>query len=245
MRTKTAIAIFVGIMFVALMGYSPKSSAEVSVRIGINVPLPHVVLHAPPAMVVIPGTYAYYAPGAGMEIFFYHGYWYRSHHKHWYRARGYNGPWRTIKHARVPRAFRNLPPDFRRTVRHHKRIRYADFKKNWKSWERNKHWDRRVKRHEVRKVRHGGKMGITNGRPVVRDTRHGGKMNINNGRHETRVVRHGGKGEINHGMREAKNVRHGGKEEINQGMREAKDDRHTGKKEINNGKHGEKEKYKK
>ncbi len=127
MRTKASIAIFVGIMFVTLMGYSPKSDAQLSIGIGINVPLPHVVLYSPPPVVVIPGTYAYFAPDAGVEIFFYHGYWYRPHHEHWYRARGYNGPWRNIRHARVPHAFRNLPPDFRRTVRHHKRIRYADF----------------------------------------------------------------------------------------------------------------------
>jgi hypothetical protein len=227
MRTRTAIAIFVGIMFVTLMGYPLKSNAEVSVKIGINVPLPHVVIHAPPAVVVIPGTYAYFAPDAGVEIFFYHGYWYRPHRGHWYRARGYNGPWRNIKHAGVPRVLRKLPPDFRRTARRHERIRYADFNKNWRTWERNKHWDRRVNRHEVRNVRHGG----------IKE--------INRSRHEVRDVRHGGKKEIKHVMREARDDRHGVKGEINHGMRKAQDDGLGNKKEISNGKHGEKEKYKK
>ncbi|MGA8178800.1 MAG: hypothetical protein WB792_01990 [Desulfobacterales bacterium] len=227
MKTRTTIAIFIGIMFMTLMGYSTNSDAEVSVRIGINVPLPHVVLHAPPPVVVIPGTYAYYAPDAGMEMFFYHGYWYRPHHNRWYRGRGYNGPWENIQHARVPHALRNLPPDFRRTARRHERIRYADFHKNWKTWEKEKHWDRRANRHEVRNVRHGAKMVIKHSRPVVRDVHHGKKM------------------EIKHDMREARNVRHGGKAEVSHGMSDARDARHGGQKDINNGKHGEKEKYKK
>ena len=76
MRTKATNVIFIGIIFVMLMGYSHKSSAEVNVNIGIGVPLPHVVIHSPPPVIVIPGTYAYFAPDVGLEIFFYHGYWY-------------------------------------------------------------------------------------------------------------------------------------------------------------------------
>jgi len=191
MRTKTAIAIFVGVLFVTLTGFAPKSNAEVSVNIGINVPLPHVVLHAPPAVVVIPGTYAYYAPDAGVEIFFYHGYWYRPHHGHWYRARGYNGPWRNIRHARVPHAFRNLPPHFRRTVQHNRRIRYGDFHKNWRSWEKQKHWDRHVKQREVRKVRHDVKWEKSkNRRNDVREVHHVEKKKISRSPDEVRKVRH-------------------------------------------------------
>jgi hypothetical protein len=183
MRTRTTIAIFAGIMFVTLMGYSPKSSAGVSVNIGIGVPLPQVVLHAPPPVVVIPGTYAYYAPDAGADIFFYHGFWYRPHHGYWYRARGYNGPWVNIRHARVPRVLRNLPPDFRLTVRQRERIRYADFHKNWKTWEKEKHWDRRVFGHEVRDTRRVERKEIHHGRREVQDVRHGEKMESKNGYH--------------------------------------------------------------
>ena len=199
MKTKTAIAILAGIMFVALMGYPSKSAAEVSVRIGINVPLPHVVLHAPPPVVVIPGTYAYYAPDAGMEIFFYHGYWYRPHHGYWYRARGYNGPWINIRTARVPRVLRSLPPDFRRTVRQRERIRYVDFHKNWRMWEKEKHWDRHVYRHEVREVRHGRNIEINRGWREVRDVRHGGKGERSYGSHEVQDAHHGGKMESKNG----------------------------------------------
>jgi hypothetical protein len=181
MRKMTAIAIFAGIMFAALMGYSPKSFAGVSVNIGIGVPLPQVVLRTPPPVVVIPGTYAYYAPDAGVDIFFYHGFWYRPHHGYWYRARGYNGPWVNIRHARVPLVLRNLPPDFRRTVRQRERIRYSDFHRNWRAWEKEKHWDKHVYRHEVRDARRVERREIHHGRPEVKDVRHDVKMESKNG----------------------------------------------------------------
>ncbi len=225
MRARTTIAIFVGIMFVMLMGYTPKSDAQLRIGIGIDVPLPHVVLRTPPALVVIPGTYAYYAPDAGMEIFFYHGYWYRSNHGHWYRARGYNGPWRNIRHAGVPHAFRNLPPDFRRRVRHHERIRYADFHNNWRTWEKEKHWDRRINRHEVRGTRHG----------VKRESKYN--------RSQMRNARHGWKNGSKHDIREARNARHEGKKDISRDMGETQDARHGGQKDANYGKHGKKGRY--
>jgi hypothetical protein len=150
MRTRAIIAIFAGIVFITLMSYPPKSYAEVSVSIGIGVPIPQVVvtapppvvIHEPPPVVVIPGTYVYFAPDVGVDIFFYHGYWYRPHHGHWYRARGYNGPWDNVEGGRVPHMVRNLPPDFRYSIRQHERIRHADLQRNWKTWEQKKHWDR-------------------------------------------------------------------------------------------------------
>jgi len=157
MRTKTTNVIFIGIIFITLMGYSHKSSAEVNVNIGIGVPLPQVVIHSPPPVVVIPGTYAYFAPDVGVEIFFYHGYWYRPHHGYWDRARGYNGPWGHIKNSGVPHVLRGLPPDFRHTVRHSERIRYADFKQNWKTWEQKKQWDKHGYRQDVGDKRDDGK----------------------------------------------------------------------------------------
>ena len=170
MRAKTTNVIFIGIIFVMLMGYSHKSSAEVNVNIGIGVPLPHVVIHSPPPVVVIPGTYAYFAPDVGLEIFFYHGYWYRPHHGYWYRARGYNGPWGHVKKTSVPHVLRDLPPDFRYTVGHSERIRHADFKQNWKTWERKKHWDRHGYRQDV-----GDKHD--DGRRKSNQSKHGGKGN--------------------------------------------------------------------
>jgi hypothetical protein len=157
MRIKKTTVMFIGITFFMVAGYSNQSSAEVNVNIGIGVPLPQVVIHSPPPVVVIPGTYAYFAPDVGVEIFFYHGYWYRPHHGYWYRARGYNGPWGHVQNSGVPHVLRGLPPDFRRNVRHSERIRYTDFKQNWKTWEQKKHWDKHGHRQDVGDKRNDGK----------------------------------------------------------------------------------------
>jgi hypothetical protein len=53
---------------------------------------PSLVLPAPPALYVIPGTYAYFVADVDVDIFFYQGFWYRPHLGRWYRAYEYNGP---------------------------------------------------------------------------------------------------------------------------------------------------------
>lgn len=164
MKTRPITAIYAGILFLSLMAYGPKTYGEVRVNIGIGVPTPQVVVvppppvvvHEPPEVVVIPGTYVYFAPDVGMDIFFYHGYWYRPQRGHWYRARGYDGPWNKIEGRRVPREVHGLPPDFRRAVRHNERIRHADLQRSWKEWEHKKHWDRHDYKREVQD-RHDGR----------------------------------------------------------------------------------------
>jgi hypothetical protein len=221
MRKRAAIAIFMGIIFITLMGYTPESSAQVSVNIGIGVPLPQVVVHDPPAVVVVPGTYVYFAPDVGVDIFFYHGYWYRPHHGHWYRARGYNGPWGNIEGARVPHVVRDLPPDFRHTVRHHERIQNVDLQRNWKTWEQKKHWDRRDYREEVRGGHDGGRWEYNDNRP---DYRHGVRDTGDSGKLEKNQSRIGGAG--SHQVRKVRDVHDGGKRDNHQrdpGGREKQD----------------------
>jgi hypothetical protein len=129
-----------------------KSNAGVNVN--INVPLPGLAIGAPPAMVVIPGTYVYYPPDVSVDIFFYRGYWYRPYRGGWYIANGYNGPWRGMGPGRVPRALIGLPPDFRRIPPGHERMQYGMVRKNWRSWEAERHWDRRDETGE--RGEHGG-----------------------------------------------------------------------------------------
>ncbi len=109
-------------------------------------PLPRLFLPAPPPLVPIPGTYVYTAPDAEADIVFYQGAWYRPHGGHWYRANGYNGPWSALSVERVPRALTGLPPNFRRVPPGHERMPYEHVNKNWKSWERERHWDKHDKR---------------------------------------------------------------------------------------------------
>jgi hypothetical protein len=111
-------------------------------RVDVNIVLPPLVISSPPEVVVIPGTYAYFVPGVETDIFFYHGYWYRPHAGRWYRASGYNGPWVRIVAGKVPGVLLSLPPDFRHLPPGHQRIPYGHFKKHWRTWEREKYWDR-------------------------------------------------------------------------------------------------------
>jgi len=52
--------------------------AMAGVDIHVSIPLPPpVVFSAPPAAVVIPGTYVYALPDVPEDIFFYGGWWWR------------------------------------------------------------------------------------------------------------------------------------------------------------------------
>ncbi len=126
-----------------------KSAAEVNVS--ITVPLPGLVIPAPPALVVIPGTYAYYPPDVSVDIFFYHGYWYRPYGGHWYVSRDYNGPWGGVAVERVPVALRRLPPGYRHGPEGYRSVPYPEVRRNWRTWERDRYWDRHEGRGE-----HGG-----------------------------------------------------------------------------------------
>lgn len=121
-----------------LLGFSNKGIAGVSISIGFPPP-PPFVFPAPPELVVIPGTYVYYCPDAGVDIFFYGGYWYRSYGGYWYSAASYDGPWAYI--AGPPPVLLGLPPDFRVLVRGERRIPFAEFHRNWRAWQRDRYWE--------------------------------------------------------------------------------------------------------
>lgn len=142
MKRGACICLFAGVFLLMAAGYPSVSRAGVDVHIGINVPLPAVVISAPPAVVVIPRTYVYYVPEVEVDILFYRGYWYRPHSGYWYRAAGYNGPWVSIVATKVPRVLIDLSPGFRQAPPGHQRIPYGQLKKNWRTWERDRYWDK-------------------------------------------------------------------------------------------------------
>jgi hypothetical protein len=141
MKKSKTVLLAAGVLFLLASFFPSASSAGVHVSVGIN--LPAFRFAAPPALVVIPGTYAYFVPDAGVDIFFYHDYWYRPYEGRWYRARNYNGPWAHVAPGGVPSAFLHLPPDYRRVPAGGERVPYHEFRKNWKKWERERYWDRR------------------------------------------------------------------------------------------------------
>ena len=139
---KTSVyGFFTAVVFSLMLAGAPSpAAAGVHVNVGIN--LPPFTFAAPPPVVVIPGTYAYFAPGADIDIVFYGGFWYRPYEGHWFRSRDYNGPWAGIEMGRVPRALRELPPEYRRHYRDRPRIEYREFHRNWRRWEKSRHWEK-------------------------------------------------------------------------------------------------------
>ncbi len=140
MKKRRFVGLLVMVLMLGLTGFAVQSEAGVSVSVGMD--LPAFRFGGPPQLVVIPGTYAYFAPEADIDIVFYGGYWYRPYEGRWYRGRGYNGPWAHIAPARLPRVLTDLPHDYRHAYREHPRIDYRDFRRNWRGWEKNRHWDR-------------------------------------------------------------------------------------------------------
>ncbi|HUL22269.1 MAG TPA: hypothetical protein VLZ10_12485 [Thermodesulfobacteriota bacterium] len=121
-------------------------------------------------MVVVPRTYVYFAPGVDVDIFFYQGYWYRPHQGYWYRSKSYNGKWVYVTPNKVPRAVINVPPGFRHVPPGYRHIPYGDVRKNWKTWERDKYWEK-----------HGGREW--HGEESREPDRHGHDKGEGRGRH--------------------------------------------------------------
>jgi hypothetical protein len=164
MKIESARTMFIAVMLAASIGYADLSAAEVSVNIGIGVPLPSVVIPAPPPVVVVPTTYVYFVPDVSVDIFFYHGYWYRPHKGHYYRATSYNGPWVVLAPKAVPGAVMHVPSDFRQVPPGHQRISHAELKKNWQTWEKEKHWDKQVNMQHAKEDKGGGRSDHKHGK---------------------------------------------------------------------------------
>jgi hypothetical protein len=149
MMKKIVFAVCVWLLSLSAMLCIPAAGSA-----GLPVPPPPLVIPAPPPVFVIPGTYAYFAPDVDVELFFYHGFWYRHHAEYWYRSSHYGGPWGFVVMSKVPRVLINLPPGYRNVPPGHKRIPYNQLRKNWKPWEREKHWDRPGKQKNKEKREH-------------------------------------------------------------------------------------------
>ena len=79
---------FLGLITMAVLGVMVFAAmpATAGVSVNITIPLPGPVIPAPPGLIVVPGTYVYYPPEVGVDIFFYRGYWYRPYDGGWYIA---------------------------------------------------------------------------------------------------------------------------------------------------------------
>ncbi len=140
---------FVLIGFVVFMniGFLSRGLSQVHIQAGIKVPPPPpLLLPEPPPLVVVPRTYVYFAPEIEVDLYFYRGYWYRPFEGYWYRSKSHKGPWVHLVPEKVPVILVKLPPDVRQMTLRHKRMPPGHVMKHWKSWEREKYWEK-----------HGGK----------------------------------------------------------------------------------------
>ncbi len=133
---------FKAIIILLVLGLMTPATGAAGVNARVFVPLPELFIPAPPALIVVPGTYIYYPPDIEMDLLFYHGYWYRPYRGGWYIAGGYNGPWRAIGPRRVPRGLINVLPTYRRMAPGHERLPHGLVQKNWRTWEKERHWDK-------------------------------------------------------------------------------------------------------
>jgi hypothetical protein len=158
MKKRLLIACYLSGVF-AVFGLFFPAAGNAEINVNIDIPLPGIVITGPPAMVVVPDTYVYFAPDVEADLFFYRGYWYRPYQGRWYISLGYNGPWGGIAIGNVPPALINLPPDCRYTHPGHERMPYGMVQRNWRTWEEERHWDNYEGRDEHARPRHGQGMG--------------------------------------------------------------------------------------
>jgi len=125
--------------FLLTLDLKNDATAEVQVDVNIGFP-PPFVFHAPPPVVVIPGTYVYMVPDIDARVLFYRGHWYRPHGERWLRAHRYDGPWMHVVPRHVPHALMKLPRHYHSLPPGHHRISHGELKANWGKWERKKHW---------------------------------------------------------------------------------------------------------
>ncbi len=144
-KMRTPCLLVIGALLLVLTGAATQSEA------GVGVPPPPFMFAAPPVVIVIPGTYVYMVPDIDVDFLFFQGYWWRPYEGRWYRSRDYKGGWRYIEPRSIPRGLRALPQDYRhRITPGHERIPHGDVQRNWKKWEKEKHWDRQGKQHGAR-----------------------------------------------------------------------------------------------
>ena len=136
------------ILWALVLVFPTPAMAKVNVGINISLP-PLIVFAAPPEVVVIPETYVYADPDLDVDIFFYHGWWWRPWEGRWYRSRHYDSGW--VYYQSVPSFYAGIPSNWRNEYRGHRwgghpwnyqRIPHQQLQRNWSNWEQSRHWEK-------------------------------------------------------------------------------------------------------
>jgi flagellar biosynthesis GTPase FlhF len=132
----------------AVLAFPLPMMAGIDVGVSISLP-PPIVFAAPPEVVVLPETYVYAVPDVDADMFFYNGWWWRLWDGRWYRSYRYDSGW--AYYQSVPSFYAGIPPGWRNDFRDHRwrghqwnyqRIPQQQVQRNWKGWEKSKHWEK-------------------------------------------------------------------------------------------------------
>ena len=128
---------------------SVPATAGVNVSVGISLP-PLIVFEQAPEVMVMPDTTGVYVvPDIDEEMFFWNGWWWRFWDGRWYRSQSYSRGW--VYYRSVPSFYYDVDPGWRVSYRdrnwyghqwNYKRIPHRQLQQNWKSWDRNRYWER-------------------------------------------------------------------------------------------------------
>jgi hypothetical protein len=139
-----------GAMLLALAIVVPVATmAQVDINVNVSLP-PPIAFGAPPVVIALPDSNdVYVAPDINVDLFFWNGWWWRLWEGRWYRSHYYDRGWGYYKN--VPSFYFDVDPGWRGYYRDHnwyghrwnyERIPNARLQQNWKSWHKDRHWER-------------------------------------------------------------------------------------------------------
>ncbi len=101
MRKVVALIVSLMLLFAFAIGCKPAETPKPETPAETPAPVPETTAEVPapetpagpPDVVVVPSgtSYVYMVPDT-IGLYFYHGYWYLFHKRHWYRSTMYSGP---------------------------------------------------------------------------------------------------------------------------------------------------------
>ena len=143
MRKFFSLLIFPLVLIAVLCftGYGMTDQYGTEEGFAVPPPLPE---QEPPDVVVVPSSKfqnqpVYMAPDAA-GVYVNQDTWYRQYEGNWFTAPAYNGVWMPIGIAFVPPIILSIPPEYPLYLpRGYPRIHYADYSRQWRSWETGRH----------------------------------------------------------------------------------------------------------
>lgn len=126
------------LLAVVVLAISLGSTAwgEVNVGINIGIPMPQIVISAPPFFIMPPALGFYVAVDGPEDLYQVNNIYYIYRHDHWYKSPYYDGPWRAVRHKHLPYGLRHYN---RHQLRSFRDKEYHHYRKNHDNY-RGKHF---------------------------------------------------------------------------------------------------------